>query len=421
MISLEIDVELSQKLIVSLFIGILIGFERSAKEREKYHFGPRSAALVTILGTIASHFYEFSWFLIPISAILIAILLVYYLRFRFERQPGFTTALSIGNLYFIGIIIGFGYISLGIIVGVLVLFLLAEKEALTQFVKKIEYHELKSAIQLALLALLIYPVIPDIKDPIFASISTRRLYELFLVVLFIMFLGYIFMRKYGKYGIFIFSFVGSLVNSEATTHTISKHEKSGEIMKMELITCIFISISGMIVRNLFLIILFGYTLINILLLPFLSVMALDAFNIILVLLHSKSRKSIAKTLSLPPPYEMKVALKFTLIFFTISLLTLFLLQFGYEGVLIAAIVGGLINSGATITSFVAAYSSGVISYMDAAYYIVLTTISANFNKIIFAKLGGASKRVLMAITIENIILAILMLFLFNYVGFLCIS
>lgn len=422
------------KLLLGFIVGAIIGLEREflkiKRERgsEKQSNtevkpGVRTFGLFSLSGTISmiiADKYTNPLFLFSMSGAL-AILTVWTIfRAYYFRDLGITTSVALVISFIVGVMIGIGDIVLGITLSVFVTFLLSVKEKVKDFTQALEYKEIASALQIGILFLLLFPIIPNISDPLFHVINLRSLFFFLVIILSVSFLSFITIKRLGlKQGLPTFTTLGALVNSEAVTTNLAKFSDPNMQKRNKLVAnSILLANLIMIFRIIVLGIVFAWEtpLFYIYLVPILGAVLSVGLILVLVRYRGKVDEQVQK-IELENPLAYKTAIKFVISFAAVSFFIVTLEQMKDWGYLLAGVIGGFISNTAVLFSALSSLNSGLLSIRSSVNMVILGTASAIVNKLIYAKVGGAGKQILFRLVIDIIILtSVLLLFAFWFTG-----
>ncbi len=420
----SLSAELAIRIIIGFSAGAIIGVERQKAAREEGNFkilGIRSFGLLSLLGTFTSIaadlIPQIASIILIVSSIFAIILIGGHTWYKITqtKDPGVTTSISFGLAFLMGILVGYGFILLPVSVALFVTLILSVKEELRDIVKELTYEELIAALELSVLFLLLFPLIPNVTEPFFNTINLRLLYYLLILLLSLRFLNYIALNKFGTKGLFLFASFGGVANSEATVSSITNiARKSGEKKEQGKLfsKAIVITNATMILRNL---------LIAAILAPIL--LAYTAIPLVLAFMAGVVRGYPRKEMSLPTPkvespFSFKSALQFIVLFVGITFLTLIMQQtFGEAGLVIAGVIGGFAGSGAVIFSVSVLFAQGRISDYIAVMTILAAVVSAVMNKLVYVKLGGGGRNLLKYVMIDTVLLASIVLIFLVFLSF----
>jgi len=407
------------RLIVGFTVGAIIGLERqfTAEELGERMPGVRTFGLISLLGTmtvILAINFQFREALI-LGAIFVFILITLYSLFRFiyyVKDTGITTSVTLGMSYFLGILIGYNEIVLGITLSIFITFILAIKKTVTDILKNLEYQEIKSALTIGILSLLLLPLIPDVSDPFFGIINARIFFFFLVLVLFIGFLAYMALKKLGPtQGLITFAVIGSIINSEAVSVNMVRlyKEREGGVESNILRTVasgIMLANTTMIIRTLFLTAILAWN--EYLLILYLTVALLLPISVGGVIVYLRFRNEIERRIQeieLKSPLSYGTAFKFSTVFAFIVFISVALENLlPVLGIFIGSFLGGLVSNAAVVLSVMSLYSAGKISMNTAIYSILFGTISAVINKLIYVKAEGANRKLMIHVLTDICIL-----------------
>ncbi|MHA1963832.1 MAG: MgtC/SapB family protein [Candidatus Thorarchaeota archaeon] len=416
------SVDLIVKTLLGFVVGALIGLERQKKMDETRIAGVRSFGLHSLLGTLAAYSSQIIGestiliYAIVISGILVTTQ-VYYKLFR-TMGKGLTTPLVFAISFVLGVLVGLDTPAPGQILGTLgvlamtvsfgVFVVLWFKDELAHAVKVISRDEMISAVELGVIILFLWPVIPEtvmlgtIEYPLFT------IYFLVVILLAISFVNYLLVKKYKDRGVYFFGFFGGLANSEAAVSSVtdfyvnSERKGSGMIS----LSVIFANVA-MVVRNGFLLVILdtSFRLIGLYLIP---IVAITVVSMIRIILEERSEDKTDEQMfdtKLVSPFEFGAALRFAAIFAVVYLVQLVLTEtFSDFGVLIAAIIGGFVSAGAVVASVATLFFMGEISVSVATYAIILATTMSVLNKMFYVYLADGETKLLKKVARDSVII-----------------
>lgn len=228
------ELEVAQRLGVALAIGALVGAERHWRERGEDD-GQRTAGLrtYTLIGMLGGVAGALELALRgtapgPSGIVLVGIFIAFALLFgRFQlrelqaEQSYSVTSVIAGLVTFaLGALAMLGDMRLAGAAGVVLVAILAAREALHRFVEALTFAELRSAIVLLAMTFVVLPLVPT--DPLgpFGGVSPARIWTLAILVAAISFAGYVAVKLLGeRNGELVAGAVGGLLSSTATTVT----------------------------------------------------------------------------------------------------------------------------------------------------------------------------------------------------------
>jgi uncharacterized membrane protein (DUF4010 family) len=193
---------------LAVAIGLFIGLEREHRGKN----GVRTFALTALLGCLGGLLGNlFSGIAMGFVAITAA-----WMNWRqmvLQKQLALTTSTALTIVGFAGILCGQGHIFTPVVVGVITAALLAWKQPISGFVSGLSDNELRSAILLAVLTFVIFPVLPARPIDPWGLIEPQSNWASVIIIAAIGFINYVLMKLLGPRGMEITAFFGGLVNS----------------------------------------------------------------------------------------------------------------------------------------------------------------------------------------------------------------
>jgi uncharacterized membrane protein (DUF4010 family) len=280
-------------------------------------------------------------------------------------------------------------------VGIVTAALLAWKEPLAGFSHALTESELRSAILLAILAFVVYPVLPPgTLDP--RGLNDPR--EAWITVILIAALGfanYVLLKLYGTRGIELTGFLGGLVNSTVTvTELASRAHASRGGLAEPAFRGVLLATAAMLVRNAIILGILAPAALLDAGLPLLLMCAAATLPVILrgwrLARRPGELSDEPPIASMQSPFSLTAALKFGLIFLGLEVAGTFgqhlLGQVGFYAV---SVIGGVVSSASAVASAANLAGSGKLSAHVAGIGAILASLtSALVNLPIVARLGG---------------------------------
>lgn len=366
-------VETLLRLSLGLSLGLLIGLER---ERSAKEAGLRTFAFIAVMGTLGGLMGD-AFALVSLG--LTALLTVYLnVRTLMEREGAeLTTSAAMLLTCLAGILCGLGHRLTPAAIIVSTTALLAWKRPLSGFTRGLTEAEVRSAIVLAILAIVIYPALPEGSVGPMSLIEPRAAWITVLLIAGIGFINYILWKLYGSRGADIAGFLGGLVNSSVTVSELASRAASARPeMVHGAYRGVILATAAMLTRN---IVLLG------ILAPSALFYCLGAFAPMLLccllLLRLNRRFELSRTedpsAALELPFSLTVALKYGLLFLlltVVSSLTLNLL--GEAAFYAVSFVGGLLSSASAVASAAALVAQQTIDPWQGAIGALLASLAS---------------------------------------------
>ncbi|MFP9190543.1 MgtC/SapB family protein [Natronosalvus vescus] len=366
------------KLLVAVALGMFLGLEREWSEKDA---GIRTFALITLAGAVFT-ILETPALLIIAGVLVLAQGILLGIRgvYRDESGLSLTTSISMIVAFGVGILVASGHFIEGVIVALLSSMLLVLRRELHGFAQDLSKEEVRSASELAILAFVVYPLLPDEQLGPWNAINPRVVWLLVIAMSAIGFVNYIIIQKYGTRGIGVSGFVGGLVNSTAVVGEIATRSRRNETFAGLAVSGILLADAAMAFRNTLIILFFLPELALVIGAPLLAItIAGIALSIV------QGNWDVEFTAELDSPFSLQSALKFgTLFLFVLVLSAAAQATFGSTGFFVTAFFSGLISSGSVATTAVVLVGSGQLSVTDAALGVVVATSASILVKIGFA-------------------------------------
>lgn len=366
------------KLIISLLLGMAIGFERESYEyrvdkTEKRGIGSlgiRSYSLITTLGTIAGILLTENYLslYIPIAFTFSALLISYYIIGSvFNKDSGITTELAIIWSFVVGTLIALEIMPIQLIVAIVAVMtlILSAKERVKGFVAGVKEFEVQDFISYAIIALVIFPFLPNVSYTLadipflstifsaykinlgaFANIEIINFFDLWKVVVLITgieIFGYILERIVGKkQGWLLASFVGGFISSTSTTQSLANQSKSSSNADGLTAAAVFSNLSSFFQHFILLASINAVFLVKNTLYILALIISGFIVGIFFLVRAKKEVKIEEKDIVKTDIFSLKPALRFALLFLTIKVATKFaLVIFGSTGFIVGNLLGAV--------------------------------------------------------------------------------
>ncbi|HDD04981.1 MAG TPA: DUF4010 domain-containing protein [Candidatus Aenigmarchaeota archaeon] len=357
-------------ILLAMALGAFLGMEREFRrevQKKKLLLGIRTSILICSLGALVVQMRPFLGD-IPIYlgflGVLLALSSSYFLRFKESGARGITTFTAGILLFFIGLLSGIGEYVMATIMTVLITFILATREEMHVFVKHLNAEEVKSAIKFAIIAFVVFPLLPD--QTYFGFFNPYRFWVIVVSISVVQFLAFVLGRILKERGALAVAFFGGFVNSEVTTYVLStnlrRKDASPVLMAIASMFLSLVVIAAITFPSLdFILELTKYFLSPSLLLAFISLY--------------KFRSTDVKG-DLESPFSIKSVAKFSLAFFLLSALSSYFTQY----FLAFSLLGGLLASSPVVASISLLLSLGDISLREGVEGVVLSAMASVLNK-----------------------------------------
>ena len=210
---------------LALAIGLLVGVERGWQGRDVAEGGPtagiRTYALSGLLGGFAGLLGQAlgGWAFAAICLPYASAFILFRMREAADDQDHPATAVVAGMLVFaLGAYCVIGEWRLAAAAGVVTTALLAFKQVLHAWLKRLTWAELRSALILLAMSLVALPLLPDRAFGPYGAVNPHELWLLTIALASVSFLAYAAIRIFGPTGgVALAGVVGALVSSTAVT------------------------------------------------------------------------------------------------------------------------------------------------------------------------------------------------------------
>jgi uncharacterized membrane protein (DUF4010 family) len=333
--------EVAAKIAISLGIGLLVGIEREWSNKD---LGARTFALTALLGAVATLFGPS----MAIASFVGVLLIIGFANARsllVDRSLEATTSAALLSIFVLGALAGQGHLFTPVAAAILMTMLLAWKVELQRFVGGLQPAEIRSAVLLGLLGLVVYPLLPNHFIDKWELINPRQAWITVIVIAGIGFVNYVLLKVYGTQGVYLSGFLGGFVNSSAAAVELAKPLGAGGVSSGAAIAALLLTIVAMFTRNLIILAIFSPRAVSTAAGPLLA-MTVAA----LLLAHRASTQAEAASgeIHLESPVSLKRVLVFAGLFVAIQTVsTLAERYLGKLGFLGVSLLGGLVSSAST--------------------------------------------------------------------------
>ena len=319
------------KIAVALAVGMLVGFERESASKD---VGIRTFGLTALLGALAvliSPAYG-------IAGMVGVIVLVAALNARSlaaSQSLEITTSAALLVTYALGVLVGLGHSFTPVAAAILMTLLLAWKLELRKFAGGVTIDELRSAVLLGLIGLVIYPILPDRFVDRWQLVNLRQAWITVVVIAGIAFVNYVLLRLYGSRGLYWTAVLGGLVNNRAAIA-----ELMGVVAGSRIVAVMLLATLAMFVRNIAILALFAPQAL------FTATGPLLAMGVVsLLLLTGQKVDEPGTELRLGSPISLRRVLAYGILFLAIQVIgTLAERLFGNLGFMTASGITGMASS-----------------------------------------------------------------------------
>ncbi|CAN5236017.1 MgtC/SapB family protein [soil metagenome] len=221
---------------LALAIGLLVGLERGWRERDAVA-GSRTAGLRTygISGLLGGSMAALSSalaspFIFAAGLVTFGLIFAWFKLREAEHDSEFSVTGVIAGLcvFVLGGLAVSGDYRAAAAGGAALSMILASREALHGFLKRLSWLELRSAVMLAVMTAIVLPLLPDRPLDPWGGLNLWQIWFFTVLTAAISYLGYIAVRLLGQSrGLLLSALAGSLISSTAVTLTFARAAKTG--------------------------------------------------------------------------------------------------------------------------------------------------------------------------------------------------
>jgi len=368
--------EILIRLALALSLGLLLGLERERRGKEA---GLRTFGFIALLGALGGSLGEHYALLSLLLAAGLAVPLNVH-TMRGGHGPELTTSAAMLVTCMAGILCGLGHTVTPAAVMVSTTALLAWKERLSGLSMGLTEGEVRSALLLAILAIVIYPALPTGPVGPWNLIEPRAAWVTVILIASIGFVNYILWKMYGSKGAELSAFFGGLVNSNFTVVEMATRvrETAGRFAEGAY-RAVLVAVAAMVMRN---------AVLLLILTPLAFVNAAAAFGfmvlsaagfVVLSLLARRNGAAVEDVtdIKLELPFSLPVALRYGVLFLALHVVgRLMQREFGEGGFYLVTVIGGLLSSASAVAAAASMASQGAIGFDVAANGAVMASLTS---------------------------------------------
>jgi uncharacterized membrane protein (DUF4010 family) len=362
--------DIATRILVAVGCGLLVGLEREWSHKE---LGSRTFPIVSLLGALAALIS--TGFVVAGFAGIVALIVVLGVRnMALQGAAETTTSAALMVTFALGVLAGQGHVFTPAAAVILMTLMLSLKPQLSRFALGLNAEEVRGAVLLALIAFVIYPVLPNhFVDP-WGLFNPREDWLIIVLISAIGFVNYLLLRLFSERGIYYTAVFGGLINSTAAIAELSTLLRNGgENTEAQAVNVNLLTIVSMFARNVVLLAIFS---------PPAGLMAagpiLAMAGAAAVIAWRQHRVTVAApALHLGSPLELNKVASFGLLFIFIQTAgSLGQKLLGSSGIIVVSLVGGLASSASSTAAAATLAAHGRIAPNEAAICTVLTSIAS---------------------------------------------
>jgi uncharacterized membrane protein (DUF4010 family) len=379
-------------LALALAVGLIIGMERGWDGRGEAEgsriAGVRTFALLGLLGGLWQLLAGGNPIVLGVGLLAVAVVMAAadFAQASVKHNFGVTTVVASLITFVLGALCVQGHHGIAAAAAVVVATLLSLKPVLHGWLERIEGLELRAALKLLLISVVILPLLPNRGYGPWESLNPYRLWWFVVLLSAISFAAYVAVKLGGtKHGVLGVGLLGGLMSSTAVTVQLSRLSK--DIKQKDMVAAgILVACATMFVRLLVVISFVNLQFVAQIVWPFLA-MALPLF--VAALYFTRTKSAAMEPVKLRNPLELAQAVKFAALLASILLISRAMReQWGASGLYLAATAAGLADVDA-ITISAAQMASDESSLQTAAVAAALATMTNTLTKGVLAgTIGG---------------------------------
>jgi len=362
--------EVAAKIAVSLGIGLLVGIEREWSNKD---LGIRTFALTALLGTIAALFAP-SMAIMSLVGVFLIIGFANARSLLVDRSLEATTSAALLAIFVLGALVGQGHLFTPVAAAILMTMLLAWKVELRRFAGGLQPAEIRSAVLLGLLGLVVYPILPDHFIDRWELVNPKQAWITVIVIAGIGFVNYVLLKVYGAKGLYLSGFLGGFVNSSAAAVELAKPLGAGSTSSGVAVAALLLTIVAMFARNLLILALFSPSAVPTAAGPLL------AMAVVALIFVRRARVRIEDApaeIHLESPVSIQRVLNFAALFLLIQVVsTLGERYLGKIGFLGISVLGGFVSSASTSAAAANMVGHGQMRPALAGAGVVLASVAS---------------------------------------------
>lgn len=365
------------RLALALALGLLIGMERERRGKEA---GLRTFGFVSLLGALGASLGDgYAYLALTMTAMLTVFLNIQNLRTHEGTE--LTTSAAMLITCMVGILCGKGHTLTPAAVMVSVTALLAWKDRLSLLSIGLTEGELRSALLLAILAIVIYPALPLGAIGPLQLIEPRAAWGTVILIAAIGFVNYVLWKLYGSRGLALAGFLGGLVNSSVTVNELAarlKQRQSQPGIVAATYRGILLATTAMITRNALLLFLLEPRMLLYAAIPFALMLAGSAGWVVASFRTIRAVEEIRPPeVDLALPFSLRATLKYGVIFLLLHVAGILMQKgFGDAGFYAVCLIGGMVSSASAVAAAASLFGSGSISSELASAGAVVASITS---------------------------------------------
>jgi len=384
------EAELFERLGLAVAIGLLIGIERGWQEREAKSgtrvAGIRTFTLIGVLGGISA--------LLPGNITLALCILGFALPFGFFEWQRARDAGSVSATDFIAGLTTFalgvysvrGSMAVAAAGGVVVAAILAEREIMHAFLRRLTWVELRAALLLLVMTVVLLPVLPDRTLDPWNALNPHQIWLLTVMVGAVSYAGYIAVRVAGeRRGLLLAAIAGGIATSTTVTWTFARLARRNTSATAEVMAAILAAWVMSLLRMTALAVAVAPNLLLPLALPIAA--AASLLFVAGAIAYRAAARTQSDGLTIKDPFELSLMLRFSVLLAGIMLLAK-LFSGGEGGLFALAGLSGLLDVDPITLSMAKMANTGLASTIAVSTILIAATANGLAKSVLAIIFGG---------------------------------
>jgi uncharacterized membrane protein (DUF4010 family) len=370
--------EMLTRFALALALGLLIGLER---ERRKKEAGLRTFGFIAVLGAVGASLGDMYAYIVLCLTGLLTIFLNLQ-DMRTHEGTELTTSAAMLVTCIAGIMCGKGHTLTPAAIMVSSTALLAWKDILQGFSIGLTERELRSALLLAILAIVIYPALPTGSIGPMGLIQPRAAWATVILIAGIGFVNYVLWKAFGTRGVTIAGFLGGLVNSSVTVNELASRVSGSAVGAVAAAAYrgILLATVAMVMRNAVILALLAPAVAVAGIGAFAAMLAATAFFVFVRRHPAEPHTALADDAQenqIVLPFSLWSALKYGLIFLVLHIVGVLTQKyFGNVGFYVVSALGGMVSSASAVAAAASLAAKGKLELDVAATGAVLASLAS---------------------------------------------
>ena len=377
-------------IIVSACLGALVGLirqwsDQTAPEGAVDLGGVRTYSFWAMLGCIGAYLGEtVAPALLTVTFALVgAHQVVAMAKMPAPYRPGGTTFASALLTVLVGALVFWDHRQAAVLIAATTVVLLGLKQPLHAWTRQFTADDIRGTLQFVAITGVILPLVPNRNFGPYDAFNPYTTWLLVVLISGLGFLGYIAMRSLGaSAGLLVTALFGGLASSTATTLAFSRRSKDDPALSEHYAMAVVVACSVMLARVAIAVGILNLELARALIGPF-ALMALPGVIYGAWLWFKRQPGvSVVATPQIGNPLNLKIAIKFALLYALIGLLVKVLTSQNllHSGLLPLSFVSGLTDMDAISLSMAGSHTTGAVPLRLATQAIIVAAVSNSIVK-----------------------------------------